>query len=229
MNTNKILRSVVIKNKKLSNKFHIISFKFESRIANFEPGQFLTLKVSKGIFRCYSIFSLPKDLPNWQVFVDITPGGPGTTYLKNLKKGDIVHTSNPTGFFTKREDDTENIIMASTGCGLAPLKSIIESILFKKNNGNKNIYLLWGLKSDDKFVLKEKLDKWSQNKNFHYLFCFSHDITKKLQNLLLKLPKNKTSVYLSGNGSFIQESTKELRESGVLEEHIYFEQCYFTV
>ena len=77
----------VVSNIKLNSKFNSIKFKSESKSFIFKTGQFVAVKVNKNIFRLYSIASEPEDLPYWNMFIDITPGGPGTTYLKSLKKG----------------------------------------------------------------------------------------------------------------------------------------------
>lgn len=229
MSESNFLKSILLKRSKLSSKFYLFEFKFiDGKVSKFKPGQFITLKVGKYIFRCYSIFSLSDKLPFWQIFVDITPGGPGTTYLKNLKVGETVHTTAPTGSFTPRNDSSKYIIMVATGCGIAPLKPMIDYYL-SLNKVPKKILFYWGMKNQNEVVLKDVLSKWTKTSQFDYHLCYFHSILSELHKDLSQIPKKETSVYIAGNGSFIKEAISYLESNKFPLDKVYFEQCYFSV
>lgn len=230
-----LYKSKVIKNHKLNDKFHVLTFKIEDPTFVFEPGQFVNLKVNNTTFRSYSIFSHPKTLPYWEMFVDITPGGPGTTYLKNLKKGDVIETTRPVGSFIFQEDkNCDNLFMAATGCGFAPLRPMIEEAFL---NPKKCTHFLWGLRKESEVSFINLLEMWTKKYNFNYKIVLSQPgdkwngvighVTDYLPNCNDKKLK-KSSMYLAGNGNFVKDAINDLMKNGFPEERIYFEECYFT-
>ena len=229
------LKHEVIFNKKLNEKFNLIRLKAKKRGFNFRPGQFITLKVTDLVFRCYSISSSPDILPFWQIFVDITPGGPGTSYIRKLSKGDTIKTSLPTGEFIYKKDGSKNIILAGTGCGIAPLLPILQTGL--KDNRINEILLLWGLRFKSDIVLESYLKQIAKkNTKFHYEIILSRPeekwagYTGHVQQYIVKntkiLSPKKTSVYLSGNGEFIKDSLNALKGIEPAPAQIYLEKCY---
>lgn len=225
----------VIFNKKLNEKFNLIKLKVKKGNFNFQPGQFITLKITNSIFRCYSISSSQDILPFWQMFVDVTPGGPGTSYIKKLKKGETIETSLPRGTFIYKKDGSKNIILAGTGCGIAPLLSILKSSL--KNNQAANIALLWGLRFKKDIVLKDSLKNLAMKyTKFHYDIILSQPeekwsgntghVQKHIIRSLYAISAKETSLYLAGNGEFIKETLKDLQKTKISPAHIYLEKCY---
>lgn len=228
----KLFRSKVIQNKKLNHKFNLVRFKLIDHVFSFKPGQFTTLKVSNSIFRCYSIFSLPTLLPYWEIFVDITPGGPGTTFIKSLKAKNIIETLGPSGTFTCKKSGNKNFIFLATGCGLAPLKPMVENLL--NSSGQPKIFLLWGLRHEKDIVLKNTLDNWIKKyPNFYSETVLSQPgkkwkgkkghVNSYIESITKNLPINETSVYLSGNSEFIKNSLENLNNLNFPTDNIYFE------
>ena len=225
----------VVFNKKLNGKFNLIKLRVKKGKFNFQPGQFIRLKISNSIFRYYSISSSPDILPFWQMFVDITPGGPSTSYIRQLNKGDTIETSLPTGEFVYKKDGSKNIILAGTGCGIAPLLPILQTGL--KDNQIKKIILLWGLRFKKDIVLESYLKQITKNNaKFRYQIILSQPEEKWtgntghvqkyiVKNTKILLPKE-TSVYLSGSGEFIKESLNALKRIKPALAQIYLEKCY---
>ena len=229
-----LIRSVVIDNKKLNHKFNLLKFKFSDNVS-FKQGQFIILKITDSISRCYSISSSPDTLPFWEIFVDITPGGPGTSYIKKLKKKDTVETSLPTGTFIHHRDGSKNIILAGTGCGIAPLLPILKETL--KDNTTKRIILFWGLRFKKDIVLNNHLNNLKKKyPKFHYEIILSKPeekwskktghIQKYILESIKTTPHKETSVYLSGNGEFIKETLDELKKAKHPLARLYMEKCY---
>lgn len=231
----KFVSSEVLENKTLNYKFHLLRFKLlgNKKAFLFKPGQFILVKVEDSLFRAYSIASSPRQLPNWEILIDITPNGPGCKYLKSLKPGDIIETSTPKGIFALEKDGSKNIIMGATGCGLASIKPIVEEIL----DEGKNMYLYWGLRHEEDIFDKSFLENWkSSNPNFEYEIVLSKPkgvpagktghINSHMIEHIKSLPPELTSVYLCGNNEMIAEVKSRLAEMNFPQERVYFERHY---
>lgn len=225
----------VISNQVLNYKFRLLRFKTKNKGFTFEPGQFTVIKIDDAIFRCYSIYSLPHELPFWQIFVDIIPGGPGSQFLKNLAAGDKIETTKISGAFTLKKDKSQTVVFAATGCGLAALKPMIEKLLKQKDK--PKIFLLWGLRHKKDIVLKDLLEDWrKKNPCFSYEIVLSQPksdwkgknghITPHVIKLAKILPQDKTAIYLCGGSEFVEESQKFLLKIKFPQKRIYFEKCY---
>ena len=222
----------VVSNRKLNYKFHLLTLRAPSSFS-FKTGQFVVLKINDSIFRCYSIASSPEKLPFWEIFVDITPQGPGTRYLSKLKSKDKIEVTKVAGLFSLQSRKSKQIIFAATGCGLAALKPMIEESL-RKDNSEKAI-LLWGLRYEKDIVFKKLLAEWKKRyPQFTYIIILSQPksqwkgerghITKRIVNLAIEEPK--TSIYLCGGSDFIEETQDKLQKNSFSSEKIYFERCY---
>lgn len=217
-------QSTIVNNQILNAKFRLIKFKLEGKNWSFKPGQFVMLKVAPKIFRDYSIYSLPEELPFWEILLDVTPNGFGCKYLSKLKKGEKVETSAPMGTFFVNNRKPGNFIFVATGCGFAPTKCMA-SYLFK-NNKNK-VSLLWGLRhSKDIFpngikqaeIVLSKPDKNWTGKTGH--------VTDYLETVVKKFPAKETGVYVCGNATMITGVSRILKRYGVPSKNIHFEQFY---
>jgi ferredoxin-NADP reductase len=203
-----------------------------ARDFSFIPGQYLALEVPGGPFRCYSIASSPKQIPLWQMFIDISPQGPGTTYLQGLKKGQIVKTLGPMGEFTCKDDKSKKFIFGATGCGLAPYLSMIESLLMRQPQ--PKVFLFWGLRHKTEIALENVLSSWEKkNKNFSYEIVLSQPkgkwsgrtghVNEFLAHEAKKPLNRQTSVYLCGNSGFVQENIQALQKIRFPSRQIHFE------
>ena len=95
----------------------------------FAAGQFSRLGFKHGngfIWRAYSIMS-PEYADTLDYFAVLIPDGEMSEYLNNLKAGDtVLLDNNATGFFLpQRFVDGKQLVMLSTGSGIAPFLSHI--------------------------------------------------------------------------------------------------------
>jgi len=141
-------------------------------LISFTPGQYILLQIPDG-FRQYSISSAPSESTRIETMVDVTPMGPGSRYLLQLKEGGVVNFRAPIGVFTLKENHRPKILLA-TGTGIAPLKSMILHIA--QQQPVPDLYLFWGLrrKKDVYFT-----SLWSEinakHPNFSYHICLSRE------------------------------------------------------
>lgn len=221
----KFFTSKVLSNLKLNEKFCHLTFQLESSSGfTFKPGQFVILKVKEKVFRDYSIFSLPEELPRWEILLDVTPNGSGCRFLSKLKKGDKVETSAPLGTFFINNRKSESFILVATGCGFASTKSMAQGLL--KNRKNK-VCLLWGLRHQ-RDIFPHDIDKVEvvlSRPGKNWVGKTGH-VTDHLGPLLQKFPIKRTEIYICGNGTMIADVSRLLQNYGVPSKNIHFEQYY---
>ena len=71
----------------------------------FQAGQYVSLKVNEqGERRSYSIASTPDDNHGFHLLAEIVAEGKGSTYLQNLKIGEVVELLGPLGRFVVSDD-----------------------------------------------------------------------------------------------------------------------------
>ena len=76
----------------------------EPKTIMFKPGQFISFEMPHPqtghvVTRPYSIASQPSRSDVITLLFNLVPGGPGSTYLFNLKEGEKAHFKGPAGNF----------------------------------------------------------------------------------------------------------------------------------
>ncbi|MBT4823892.1 FAD/NAD(P)-binding protein [Candidatus Woesearchaeota archaeon] len=148
-------------------KKKIIDFKRETSI-NFtlkldwkvkhDPGQFMMVGIP-GIGECpISICSYSDQY----VELSIREVGNVTKALGNLKKGGFVFARGPFGRgYPMHYFKGNNVIIVGGGCGIAPLKGVIEYIT-KNRTDFKDVLLYLGYRSPDDVIFEEQLKSWEK-------------------------------------------------------------------
>ena len=109
----------------------LFSLRVEGPKLAFEAGQFVRLALDIGgerVARPFSFVNPPQD-PVLEFYGIEVPEGPLSPRLLELRAGDAVHVaSNPAGFLVLSElPDAEVLWLLSTGTGLAPFLSILQT------------------------------------------------------------------------------------------------------
>ena len=107
-----------------------VRFSLEGTGFTFKAGQFVMINVNlmkdnllRKERRAYSISSSPDNKDYFDITVRKENGGKVSTFLHNLKKGDIIEIDGPYGHFTL-DDDTKKVVYIGAGTGIAPLMSM---------------------------------------------------------------------------------------------------------
>lgn len=227
-------KSIVTSHEILASKFHHFVIKTEEEF-NFKPGQFISIKVDPQKINSYSIAGQPSK-NEFELLVDIGPGGLGSKYFEHLKVGDeIIHLS-PAGIFTPKLDDgCQSLVFLATGSGIAPIKSMIDSLL--ASGDNRPIILYFGLRHNTDVFWQEYFEKLSQSHpNFTFKLCLSQPddnwngnrgrITQIFKQDVASNPISNSSAYICGNKNMIEDGVQLLKELGCPENHIYYEKYY---
>lgn len=214
----------------LAGKYHYLDFETPDPFI-FRPGQFLSVKVGPQRTNCYSIAGRGSD-NHFNLLVDTSPGGPGSKFFENLKTDDKIAYLGPFGTFNlKLDDGGKHLLFLATGCGFAPLKSMIEEAL--NNNYQLPISLYLGFSLPEDVFLQDYLQKLSQKyPNFSYKIAVyqPNDDWKGNVGFITKLIQTDIpdasgySAYLCGNKYMIADATKLLLSRNLPQERVYTEK-----
>ncbi len=225
-------QTVILKeNRVLAAKFHHLILEFPQPL-EFSPGQYLCLKVAAQKVNSYSIAG-KIDPTHIELLIDTAPGGPGSRYVEAVKPGEQLSFLGPLGKFVLHPDDGSlRMLFLGTGCGIAPLKCMIESAL-KEQKITRPIKLYFGLRySSDIFWEDHFIDLNRQYPHFTFTLCLSKPDTLwqgasgHVTDLLLKdFPQmGDFSAYLCGGSAMMAEATNILTSLGCPPERIYTEK-----
>jgi ferredoxin/flavodoxin---NADP+ reductase len=205
----------------------------EGEIPLYTPGQYGELALpskiphlnGKMVRRQYSIASAPGDKTGIEFFIVCVETGTFTPTLTNLKVGDLIWMNPKTkGHFTLDPVPAEkNILMISTGTGLAPFISMVREYQ-DKNRWNK-VSILNGVRLSEDLGYRTELETLHEsNPNFRYIPIVSREQwsgkTGRVQHILedadraallgFDLDPEHTQILLCGNPEMIDTSVAYL-------------------
>ncbi len=192
----------------------------------FDPGEFVLITVFGVGEAPFSISSSPFNKNYFEITARKT--GNVTNALFNLKEGDKIGVRGPHGKgYPMDEFEHTNIILISGGCGLAPLKSLIEYVIQKRGCYNK-LTLLYGAKTPQNIIYEKEISKWKKIKNFDVHLIVDKGNKKWKGNVgvvtkLINKVKNfeNSVVCLCGPPVMMKYSIPELKKKGVEDEDIF--------
>jgi len=200
----------------------------------FNAGQYVNL-IKGTINRSYSVANKPSENNQLEFFIKKYKNGLMSKYwFEEAKVDDLLRIEGPLGSFFLRESKCEHIVFLATGTGIAPIKSILESVIEQPSNISKKEFwvfvgarlkedLLWSpdLKNDKiKInyipVLSRQTEDWNGEKGY-------------VQDAVLKQNINleNTQVYACGSNEMIQ-SAKKLLFKNSLNENSFFSDAFVS-
>lgn len=197
----------------------------------FLSGQYCSIEVAEGIHRAYSIGSSGKEHSFIDLYIDITPDGPGSHYFENLHEGDEVHYIAPQGRFVYEEGDNK-MCFISTGTGIVPFLSMLDHAI--DDGFDEEITLLQGHSFLNDIFIKEKLDEYvEKHGKFNYKLCITReesDFTAqcRVTDFLVKHFEaekfENTIFYVCGFKGMVMDVEKILLDKGVTKDNIKYEK-----
>ena len=192
----------------------------------FLPGQFVIVspQEKKEIRRSYSLASAPTK-NELELCVKIVEGGALSSILDNLTKGQSITIEGPYGKFALQDSEKEKIFIAG-GTGIAPLRSMIQSL----GNIKTKTWLFYRFKEPQSCLY---LQEWEELARTHEAFTFVPSTTDPMwkgeterpQALIKKYittPENK-EVYICGPPDMVREVVADLLQQGFTLEQIHRE------
>lgn len=132
-------------------------------------GQYIDFLLKDGHRRSFSIATPPHADELLELHIRHTPGGFFTDPLFTSYKGrEILRFEGPLGTFYLRETTDKPVILVAGGTGFAPIKAIIEHMLYHKIP--REIVLYWGARAMRDLYMPHVPGKWQQeNPNFTFI------------------------------------------------------------
>lgn len=217
----------------------VFEISFETHpMFEFKAGQFVNIVIpgaaasGKDLKRAYSIASPPGKTPVC-LCIKVVDHGPGTSYLRNLNPGDRLRLFAPYGHFVYKTQPNRIACFVSTGTGISPFRSMLESAELKVGPPNK-IWLLYGAREESEILYEKEL---SEIPNMSWVSAISRPspawkgfkgrVTDYLRANEKYFDWSSTDFYLCGNGAMIKEVKAFLIGKGVAKEAI-FQEIYYT-
>lgn len=231
-----VLTATLIKTQQLTHDVFDLQFKTD-RPFPFHAGQFVSIRFPTDkppFFRAYSIDCRPHpDHRTLQFCIKHVDGGPASTYLCDLKEGDMIELKGPSGVFLADQFEVNTYYFITTGTGIAPLKAMIEDLLLNRGDTQTPIFLVFGFRSERDMFYCDYFETLKQQfPNFDYVVTLSQPsdswnglkgrVTDYLKtNLHDPLTKH---YYLCGLGEMVKDVRTYLAERGVSKDHIHYER-----
>lgn len=117
----------------------------------FLPGQYIDIIGPSGERRSYSIASAPNTDNNITLHIGRVNNGILSDYWFNRAKcNDLLRLNGPLGTFFLRDTSKTDLIFLATGTGIAPVKSILESLIAQRTDlAPRSISVFWGGRVQD--------------------------------------------------------------------------------
>ncbi|MEK9953465.1 MAG: 2Fe-2S iron-sulfur cluster-binding protein, partial [Curvibacter sp.] len=124
----------------------------------YQPGQHLNVHLGDGKTRSFSM-ARASAATGVELHIRQIPGGRFTQQqLPQLRAGDTLEIELPLGGFHYHARDERPVLMLATGTGIAPLRSILESLL--DSDDCPPISLYWGMREPAELYLHNELESW---------------------------------------------------------------------
>lgn len=129
---------------------------------DFQPGQYLTIGVEsngKLIQRPYSVASSPRHTADgYEFYVRLVNGGMFTPLLWRLEVGQGMSMKGPKGKFMLEPEDSRTHVYISTGTGIAPFMSMMETT--RVDGAPRPTVVLHGVSHVSDLGYRELLEGW---------------------------------------------------------------------
>lgn len=144
----------------------------------FSAGQYAQLEFGPGMSRHYSMANTP-DEPELVFHVRHMPGGRTSSYVaERLKVGDKVKVSGPLGVSYLRDRHEGPVLLIAGGSGLAPILSILETLLGRGSDAPVALY--FGVRSERDLYHEARLKGLAaEHRNFRHHIVLSEQKGEK--------------------------------------------------
>ncbi len=135
----------------------------------FLPGQYIEFILKNGKRRAFSIANAPYSGCGLELHLRLVRGGELTEDVFNdLQETAPIRIEAPFGCFYLRDESNKPIIFAATGTGFAPIKGIIEHMLY--NDIQRQMILYWGGRKPEDLYMDDLCRRWAEHvPTFNYV------------------------------------------------------------
>ena len=166
----KKMPSRVAKLEKLSDDVMLIALQLPANERlQYRAGQYIEFLLRDGKRRSYSMANAPHLDEQISLHVRHMPGGLFTDQVfSTLKERDILRFEGPQGTFFMREDSDKPIVLLASGTGFAPIKALVEHMIYSKST--RPVTLYWGGRRPQDLYMNALCEEWATTlPNFTYI------------------------------------------------------------
>jgi len=141
LHPSRVMRCRVVRLERLTHDIRELRLSVESGGPfTFTAGQYAQLEFAPGLSRHYSMANMPEE--SELVFqIRQVPGGRTSGFVaERLQAGEGVKVSGPLGMSYLREAHTGPVLLVAGGSGLAPIESILRTLLARGHGGSMRLY-----------------------------------------------------------------------------------------
>lgn len=171
----KKMPSRIAKLEKLSDDVMLVSLQLPANERlQYRAGQYIEFMLKDGKRRSYSMANAPHLNAQISLHIRHMPGGLFTDQVfSTLKERDILRFEGPHGSFFLREDSTKPIILLASGTGFAPIKALVEHLIFIESK--RPVTLYWGGRRPADLYMHALCLEWAQTlPHFDYVPVISN-------------------------------------------------------
>ncbi|BAZ66190.1 oxidoreductase FAD/NAD(P)-binding subunit [Fischerella sp. NIES-4106] len=218
----------------------------KSEIPNFQPGQFLTIKLDipeqdKPVIRTYSLSDYPELCTYYRLSIkrepapkglDVPPGTASNFMHDRIHEGSLIPAKPPNGKFVLDVQKSIAAVLISNGVGITPMMSMAKAVT--RLNPNRPIWFVHGTRDGRFHAFRNEVSELAQqNPNLNVHFRYSrptaedeghyHSVGYVDAALIKELVQQEAEYFLCGSPSFMQSIMQGLKELGVPESRVFFE------
>lgn len=207
----------------------------------FKPGQYVIFQIPSPdghevIRRSYSISTPPSDKGHFEICVRAVAGGHASNWVHRLRPGQVVKFEGPLGDFVLDAQSDHDVIMVATGTGMSPIKSMLLHLL--DAHGPRRVRLFFGVRSlQDLFYTDLLRGLEAHYPGFSYEVTMSAPdptqwagargrVTRLVQERVTSEQAAHSDAYLCGSREMIDDVSRILRDKGMPEDRVHFENFY---
>jgi NAD(P)H-flavin reductase len=194
---------------------------------NYKPGQFLMLSLVGFGEAPFTFASCPGKDGKFEV--SVRKAGALTSALHNLKEKDIVGVRGPYGnFFPIDKIKKKDVLFVAGGCGIAPLRSLIQYV-FKKRKDFGKVEIIYGCRTPGDRFYKRELEGWRDTPSTDIYLTVDEPDDKwggacgVVCVLFPKIKLNPKSsfVFLCGPSAMLKFAIRDILKLGFKENNVY--------
>ncbi|MGZ5271342.1 MAG: 2Fe-2S iron-sulfur cluster-binding protein [Ramlibacter sp.] len=211
-----------------------LELEIEADDLQYQPGQYMNVLLEDGAHRSFSMASAPSGR-RVDFHVRRIPGGRFTdASLRNLAAGDRLQVEIPLGDFRYHAEDYRPLVMVATGTGLAPIKSMLESLMDDPDCPPVSLY--WGARTAADLYLADEIRSWGERL---YEFDFVPVLSRAdaawsgrrghVQDAIAADfdDLSEHALYMCGSPAMIAEAKARLLQLGASADHLYVDGFTF--
>ena len=205
---------------------------------DFRPGQFIQIlapnpRGGDSVYRAYSLSNPRSEKDVVELVVRLIPDGICSTYLcKIVQPGDEVVFNGPFGEFMLDESPDSELVCVGGGSGIAPMKSLIQSLL--EEWPDRTCSFFFGCRAVKDIFYYDIFDELAKkHPNFEFVYALSEmdegdewDGAKGFVHLSVDRmleEDRKRQAFLCGPVPMVEATTQVLRAKGVKKRRIFFD------